>query len=83
VKLGFISDSRKSSKLTSPVGVIAQIWLALFLGSLKMVSEPPSNARLCGTEALHDVALTRTSGICNTLVPYCEEKNNLHRVSGL
>jgi MFS family permease len=34
VKLGFISDSRKSFKLTSPFKVIAQIWLALFLGSL-------------------------------------------------
>ena len=32
-------------------------------GVLQIVSEPPSNARLCGTGALHDVALTRTSGI--------------------
>jgi hypothetical protein len=49
--------------LTSPFGVTAQIWLALFPGSLQMVSEPPSNARSCGIRALHDVALTRTSGI--------------------
>jgi hypothetical protein len=63
VKLGFISDSRESFKLTSPFGVIAQMWLALFLGSLQMVSEPPSNARSCGTGALHDMALTGTSGV--------------------
>jgi hypothetical protein len=43
--------------------VIAQIWLALFLGSLQIVSEPPTNARSCGTEALHDVALTGISGV--------------------
>jgi hypothetical protein len=30
---------------------------------LQVVSEPPSNARSCGTRALHDVALTRTSEI--------------------
>jgi hypothetical protein len=29
----------------------------------EMASEPPSNAMPCGTKALHDVALTRTSGI--------------------
>ena len=63
MKLGFISDSRETPKLTSPVGVIAQMWLALFIGSLQMVSEPPSNARPCGIETLHDVALTRTSGV--------------------
>jgi len=56
-------DSRKSFKLTSPFGVIAQKWLALFLGSLQMVSEPGCNARSCGTYALHDVALTRTSWV--------------------
>jgi hypothetical protein len=32
VKLGFISDSRESFKLTSPFGVIAQMWLAFSLG---------------------------------------------------
>jgi hypothetical protein len=32
-------------------------------GSLQMVSEPPSNARSCGTGALHDVTLTSSSGI--------------------
>jgi hypothetical protein len=31
--------------------------------SLQMVSEPPSNARSCGTGALYDVALTGTSGV--------------------
>jgi len=31
---------------------------------LQMVSEPPSNARSCGT------------GVCNTPVPYWEEMNN-------
>jgi hypothetical protein len=35
VKLGFISDFRKTPKLTSPFGVIAQMWLALFSGSLQ------------------------------------------------
>jgi hypothetical protein len=49
--------------MTSPFGVIAQMWLVLFLDSLQMVSERPSNARSCGTGALHDVALTRTSGV--------------------
>jgi hypothetical protein len=34
VKLGFISDSRESFKLTSYFGVIAQMWLTLFPGSL-------------------------------------------------
>jgi hypothetical protein len=63
VKLDFISDSRKTPKLTSPFGVIAQMWLALFSGSLQMVSEPPNNARPCGTGALHDVALTMTPGV--------------------
>lgn len=62
MKLGFISDSMENSKLISHFGVIAQIWLALFSGSLQMVLEPPSNVRLCGTGALHDVAL-RTSGV--------------------
>ena len=63
VKLGFIMNYRKSSKLTNLFGMIAQIWLALFSGSLQVVSEPPSNVRSCGTRALHDVALTRMSGI--------------------
>jgi hypothetical protein len=63
VKLGFISDSRERFKSTSPFGVIAQMWLALFLGSLQMVSKSPSNARSCGTGALHDVVLTWTSKI--------------------
>jgi hypothetical protein len=49
--------------MTSPFGVIAQIWLALFSGSLQMISESPSNARSCGIGALHDVTLTRTSEI--------------------
>jgi hypothetical protein len=40
--------------LTSPFGIIAQMWLALFLGSLQMISEPPNNARSCGIGALHD-----------------------------
>jgi hypothetical protein len=39
------------------------MWLALFLESLQMVSEPPSNARSCDTGAPHDVALTKTSGV--------------------
>jgi hypothetical protein len=43
--------------------VIAQMWLALFLGSLEMVSEPSSNARSCGTRAPHDIALTMASGV--------------------
>jgi hypothetical protein len=63
VKLGFISDSKESSKLTNPFGVIAQIWLVLFPKSLQMVSELPSNARPCGIEALHDLGLTRTSKV--------------------
>jgi hypothetical protein len=62
VKLSFISDSRKSFKLTSHFRVIAQMWLALFSGSLQMVSEPPNNAMSCGTGVLHDVALAGTSG---------------------
>jgi hypothetical protein len=33
------------------------------IGSLQMVSEPPSNARSCGTGALDDMALTKTSGV--------------------
>jgi hypothetical protein len=32
-------------------------------GVLQMVSKSPSNARSYGIRALHDVALTRTSGI--------------------
>jgi hypothetical protein len=48
---------------TKRFGVIAQMWLALFLGSLQMVSEPPINTRLCGTRALHDMVLTRTSEV--------------------
>jgi hypothetical protein len=28
-----------------------------------VVSEPPSNAKSCGIGALHDVGLTKTSGI--------------------
>ena len=38
VKLGFISDSRETPKLTSPFGVISQMWLALFPGSLQFVT---------------------------------------------
>jgi hypothetical protein len=36
---------------------------SVFLGSLQMVSEPGCNARSCGTGALHDMALTGTSGV--------------------
>ena len=32
-------------------------------GVLQMVSELPSNVKSCGTRALHDVALMRTSRI--------------------
>jgi hypothetical protein len=39
------------------------MWLALFHGSLQVVSEPPSNAKSYGTGALYNVALTRTSRI--------------------
>jgi len=39
------------------------MWLALFLGSLQMVSEPGCNVRSCGTVALHDMALTGTLGV--------------------
>jgi hypothetical protein len=53
-------NSAGSSKLTSPFGMTAQMWLALFPRLLQMVSEPPSNARSCGIGALHDVGLTRT-----------------------
>jgi hypothetical protein len=63
VKLDFISDFRKALKLTNFFEVIAHMWLALFPGLLQMVLERPSNARLCGTEAIYDVALTRTSRI--------------------
>jgi hypothetical protein len=56
-------NSREAPKLSSPFGVIAQMWLALFPRSLQVVSKSPSNARSCGIGALHDVALTRTSGI--------------------
>jgi hypothetical protein len=56
-------NSGEAPKLTSPFGVTAQMWLALFLGSLQMVSEPPSNARSFSTGALHDIALTRTPRI--------------------
>jgi hypothetical protein len=52
-----------SSKLTSPFGVIAQMWLVLLPRSLQMVSKSPNDARSCGTGALHDMALTRTSEI--------------------
>jgi hypothetical protein len=63
VKLGFISDFKENFKSTSHFGVIAQIWLALFFGSLQMVSKSPSNARLCGIKTLHNVALTKTSRV--------------------
>jgi len=43
--------------------VIAQMWLALFLGLLQMVSEPLSNAMSCGSGAPHDVALMRMSEV--------------------
>jgi hypothetical protein len=68
--------------LTSPFGVIAQMWLALFLESLQMVSEPPSNAKSCGTGALHDMhgpdedVRGLRGGVCNTPVPYWEEMNS-------
>jgi hypothetical protein len=39
------------------------MWLAFFPGSLQMVSKSPSNARSCDIGALHDIGLTRTSGI--------------------
>ena len=88
MKLGFISDSRETLKLTSPFGVIAQMWLALFPRSLQMVSEPPSNARLCGIETLHNVALTRTSGVYEGefVIPQShigKIRNSPHRVGGL
>jgi hypothetical protein len=54
------NEFQGSSKLTSSFEVITQIWLILSPWSLQVVSEPPSNARSCGTEVLHDVALTRT-----------------------
>jgi hypothetical protein len=41
-------NSWKSFKLTSYFGVIAQMWLTLFLGSLKMVSEPLPSLRWWG-----------------------------------
>jgi hypothetical protein len=53
----------ESFKLTSHFRVIAHMWLALFPGSLQMLSEPPSSARSCGIGALYNVALTRTSRI--------------------
>jgi hypothetical protein len=62
-KTGLYNEFWGSSKLTSPFGVIAQMGLALFPGSLQVVSKPPSNARSCSIGALHDVALTRTSRI--------------------
>jgi hypothetical protein len=40
-----------------------QMWWLQKIGSLQMVLEPPSNARSCGTEALDDVALTKTSRV--------------------
>jgi hypothetical protein len=40
-----------------------QMWLALFSGLLQMVLELLSNARSCGIGAIHDVTLTRMSGI--------------------
>jgi hypothetical protein len=39
------------------------MWFALFSGSLKMVSDPPNNDRSCGTRTLHDIAVTRISGV--------------------
>jgi hypothetical protein len=39
------------------------MWLALFIGSLQMVLEPPSNTKPCGIEVLYDVALTILSGV--------------------
>jgi hypothetical protein len=56
-------NSRLASKLASPFGVLSQIWLTLFSRSLQVVSKPSSNARSCGTRALHDIAQTTTSGI--------------------
>jgi hypothetical protein len=53
----------------------------LFLGSLQMVSEPPSNVRSCGTGALHDGDVR--GKVCNTLVPYWKKMNSSDRVSGL
>jgi hypothetical protein len=43
-------------------------------GMLQMILEPPSNARLCGIGALHDVARNLRGGVCNTPVPYWEDK---------
>jgi hypothetical protein len=43
--------------------VIAQMWLALFLESLQMVLESFSNTKSCGTGALLDMALMRTSRV--------------------
>lgn len=68
--------------------MIVQVWLTLFLRSLQIVSEPPSNARSCDTGAPHDVALMWTlrglrMRVCNTLVPYWKEMNNLHRADDL
>jgi hypothetical protein len=47
-----------------------------------MVSEPPSNAKSCGTGALHDMhgpdedVRGLRGGVCNTPVPYWEEMNS-------
>jgi len=63
VKHGFISGFRESFKSTNHFGVIAQMWLSLFPGSLQIVLESSSNVRSYGTGALHDMALTGTSGV--------------------
>jgi hypothetical protein len=56
-------EFRRNSKLTSHFVVIAQMWLALFFGSLQMVLEPLSNARSCCIRTQHDVALTTMSEV--------------------
>jgi hypothetical protein len=50
-------------KSASHISIITLKGLVLFLELLQMVLEPPSNARSCGIGALHDVTLTRTSGV--------------------
>jgi hypothetical protein len=73
--------------LTSPFEVIAQMWLALFLGSLQMVLERPSNAGHVVLE--HYMTWPGRGcqgfkgGVCNIPVPYWEEMNSSHRVSSL
>jgi hypothetical protein len=68
--------------LTSLFEVIVQTWLALFPASLQMESEPPSNAKPCGTGAPHDMAFRPSNedmrglrrGVCYTHVLYWEDE---------